>query len=270
MFAKIRHVATHTERYDSMAKFYQTIFGMKQITTGLVDETGQHNPNRGHISDGVIGLALLTKRPGSQQGLDHFGFECEDVKEVLDRIKQKYPELLFTKALSYVPFAGIRAQDPSGTQFDLSQKGMSNVREGYLKDGWEQPCWLNHIALRAREPDEVAEFYTTALELEEIPEKTGDGAITLTDGKVRLVIRRCHDGFYRSLRQGFDHIGFKVESVEKTKKELDEIAAAYPESAPKKIAVGMQGGELEKDLQACPIGKHVFADPDGVLLDISE
>src|SRR5262245_44531918 len=138
MFAKIRHVAAHTERYDSMAKFYQTIFGMKQITTGLVDETGQHNPNRGHISDGVIGFALLTKRPGSQQGLDHFGFECEDVNEVLDRIKQKYPGLLFTKALSYVPFAGIRAQDPAGTQFDLSQKGMSNVREGYLKDGWEQ------------------------------------------------------------------------------------------------------------------------------------
>ena len=86
MFAKIRHVAAHTERYDSMAKFYQTIFGMKQITTGLVDETGQHNPNRGRISDGVIGFALLAKRPGSQQGLDHFGFECEDVKEVLDRI----------------------------------------------------------------------------------------------------------------------------------------------------------------------------------------
>ena len=87
---------------------------------------------------------------------------------------------------------------------------------------------------------------------------------------MRLVIRRCHDGFYRSLRQGFDHIGFKVESVEKTKKDLDEIAAAFPESAPKKIAAGMQGGELEKDLQACPIGKHVFGDPDGVLVDISE
>jgi catechol 2,3-dioxygenase-like lactoylglutathione lyase family enzyme len=270
MFAKIRHVAAHTERYEAMAKFYQTIFGMKQITTGLVDETGQHNPKRGHISDGVIGLALLAKRPGSQQGLDHFGFECEDVKEVLDRIKQKYPGLLFTKALSYVPFAGIRAQDPAGTQFDLSQKGMSNVREGYLKDGWEQPRWLNHIALRVREPEEVAEFYTNVLELEEMPGVAADGAISLGDGKVRLVIRRCHDGFYRSLRQGFDHIGFKVESVEKAKRDLDELATAFPESAPKKIAVGMQGGELEKDLQACPMGKHVFADPDGVLLDISE
>jgi catechol 2,3-dioxygenase-like lactoylglutathione lyase family enzyme len=139
-----------------------------------------------------------------------------------------------------------------------------------LKDGWEQPRWLNHIALRAREPEEVAEFYTTVLELEELPERAADGAITLTDGKVRLIIRRCHDGYYRSLRQGFDHIGFKVESVEKTKNDLDDIATKFPESAPRKITRGRSGADLEKDLQACPLGKHVFADPDGVLLDIGE
>jgi catechol 2,3-dioxygenase-like lactoylglutathione lyase family enzyme len=270
MFARIRHVAAHTERYDSMAKFYQTVFGMKQITTGLVDETGQHNPNRGHISDGVIGMALLAKRAGSQQGLDHFGFEVEDVKEVVDRLNRLYPELLHTRALTYVPFAGTRAQDPTGTQFDLSQKGQANVREGYLADGWDQPRWLNHIALRARKPAEVAEFYTKVLELKGVEEAGEEGSITLTDGKVRLVIRRCHDRFYRGLRQGFDHIGFKVESVEKTKQDLDALANNSPESAPKKIAVGMQGSELVKDLQACPIGQHAFADPDGVLLDICE
>lgn len=270
MFAKIRHLAAHTERYDNMAKFYQTVFGMKQITTGLVDETGQHNPNRGHISDGVIGLALLNKRPGNQQGLDHFGFEVDDVKEVVDRLNRLYPELMHTRALTYVPFAGTRAQDPTGTQFDLSQKGQANVREGYLGDGWDQPRWLNHIALRARKPDEVAEFYTKVLELKGVEEAGEEGSITLTDGKVRLVIRKCHDRFYRALRQGFDHIGFKVENVEKTKHDIDELAASFPQSAPKKIAAGMQGGDLMKDLQACPIGKHVFADPDGVLVDISE
>jgi catechol 2,3-dioxygenase-like lactoylglutathione lyase family enzyme len=270
MFARIRHVAAHTEHYDKEFKFYQSIFGMKQITTGLVDETGQSNPNRGHISDGVIGLALLAKRPGVQQGLDHFGFEVEDAKEVLERIKQKYPGLLFTQALSYVPFAGIRAQDPAGTQFDLSQKGMTNVREGYLKDGWEQPRWLSHIALRARDPEQVAEFYTTVLELEELPERAGDGAITLTDGKVRLMIRRCHDGYYRSLRQGFDHIGFKVESVEKTKRDLANLAAEFPEAAARPITRGRSGADLEKDLRGCPLASHVLSDPDGVLLDIGE
>jgi catechol 2,3-dioxygenase-like lactoylglutathione lyase family enzyme len=84
------------------------------------------------------------------------------------------------------------------------------------------------------------------------------------------MIRPCHNGHYRSLKQGFDHIGFKVESVEQTKKDLDDMAVKFPECAPKKIGGGPQGASIEKDLLACPIGKHAFADPDGVLLDISE
>jgi catechol 2,3-dioxygenase-like lactoylglutathione lyase family enzyme len=270
MIAKIRHLATHTERYDTEFKFYQTIFGMKQITTGLVDDTGKSNPDRGHISDGVIGMALLAKRAGSNQGIDHFGFEVDDVKEAVERLNRFYPDLLHTRALAYVPFAGVRAQDPTGTQFDLSQKGQENVREGYLTDGWDQPRWLNHIALRARKPEEVAEFYTKVLELKGVEEGGEQGSITLTDGKVRLIIRRCHNGYYRSLRQGFDHVGFKVESVEQTKKDLEQIAANHPECAPKKIGGGPQGAGMVKDLAACPFGKHAFADPDGVLLDISE
>jgi len=98
MIAKIRHVATHTEHYDKECKFYQTIFGMKQITTGLVDENGKSNPDRGHISDGVIGLALLAKRAGSQSGIDHFGFEVDDVREAVDRMNRFYPDLLHTRA----------------------------------------------------------------------------------------------------------------------------------------------------------------------------
>jgi len=218
----------------------------------------------------VIGMALLAKRPGSGQGIDHFGFEVDDVKEVVDRLNRHYPDLPHTRALTYVPFAGTRAQDPTGTQFDLSQKGLSNVREGYLADGWDQPRWINHIALRARRPDEIAEFYTKVLELKGVEEGGEAGTITLTDGKVRLMIRPCHNGHYRSLKQGFDHIGFKVESVEKTKKDLDDLAAGHPECAPKKIGGGPQGAAIEKDLQSCSIGTHCFADPDGVLLDIAE
>ena len=176
MFARIRHLASHTERYDTMARFYGTIFGMKQITTGLMDESSKANAERGHISDGVIGMALLAKRAGSGQGLDHFGFEVEDIREAVDRIDRFYPELMHTKALAYVPFAGIRAQDPTGIQFDLAQKGQANVREGYLSDGWEQPRWLNHIALRAREPERVAEFYQKILELKGV-EAAGEAGI---------------------------------------------------------------------------------------------
>ena len=76
MFARIAHVAIYTESYEEMAGFYKTIFGMKQITSGMADESGQRRSDMGHISDGTIGLALQKKprhpiRPGP------FRLRCE-------------------------------------------------------------------------------------------------------------------------------------------------------------------------------------------------
>ena len=79
MATRIKHVAICTENYDRMAEFYKTIFGMKKITNGMTDATGNYNPERGHISDGLIGYALLQRQPGISAGLDHFGFEVEDL-----------------------------------------------------------------------------------------------------------------------------------------------------------------------------------------------
>ncbi len=78
---------------------------MKKITTGMTDETGSYNPNRGHISDGIIGLALLQRQPGSIEVLDHFGLEVEDVQTVLDRLKESYPDIFVAKSPGHVPFA---------------------------------------------------------------------------------------------------------------------------------------------------------------------
>ena len=64
MFTSIRHIAVLTENWDREAKFYQTIFGMKKITNGMTDEKGDYDQNRGHLSDGVIGLALLQRQTG--------------------------------------------------------------------------------------------------------------------------------------------------------------------------------------------------------------
>ncbi len=139
METRIKHVAICTENYDRMAEFYKTIFGMKKITNGMTDATGNYNPDRGHISDGLIGYALLQRQPGISAGLDHFGFEVDDVSAVLEKLAEKYPDILVSKTLDYVPFAGIRAHDPTGNQFDISQNEMANVREGYKESGWEQP-----------------------------------------------------------------------------------------------------------------------------------
>ena len=269
MFAKIRHVAIYTDNYERMAKFYQTIFGMKKMTTGTIDEVGRQD--RGHVSDGVIGLAILPRPPGVQPGgVDHFGFEVEDVQIVLDRLKRYYPDILVARALGNVPFAGLRSHDPAGSQFDLSQKGMANVREGYAQEGWDQPRWLSHIAVRASKPAVVAEFYQKVFELTETKALSNNGSICLSDGKVRLLIRPCDNSLYRGLREGVDHIGFKVENLEEAKGDLERLSASFPQSAPRKIAVGRHGQFIQKDLEACKIGQYAISDPDGVLLDLSE
>ena len=274
MFARIAHVAIYTESYEKMANFYKSIFGMKQITEGMRDDSGQRRPDLGHVSDGVIGLALLRRNAGVRSGLDHFGFEVKDMPTVLDRISKDYPELLVKNDLrglsQTVRFAEVRAQDPVGTHFDISQEGVGDVREGYAGELWEQPRHFSHVAIRALQPKALAEFYEKVFELKEVESPPANGQICLTDGKAYLVIRPCHTDSYATMKQGLDHIGFRVESLTKTKDDLAEIGNTFPQSKPRRI-VGTRFGEVTlRDLEGCVAGTYGTADPDGVLLHLSE
>ncbi len=270
MFAKIRHIAMYTHDHPALDSFYRTVFGMKRMTSKTVDETGKQNANRGHISDGVIGLAILPRYAGIQSGMDHFGFEVTDIKECVRRMESYYPDTLIAKALDYVPFAGLRSYDPAGTQFDIAQAKLGNVREGYNNAGWEQPRWINHISIRADKPAEVADFYEKVFELKEAETYKDDGSICMTDGKVKLLLRPRDKRLYRGLREGLDHVGFKVENLDQAKSDLATLAKSRPESAPRKLSVGAHGNMIEEDFRRCCLGQHFIADPDGVLIDMSE
>src|ERR1700752_2109492 len=105
MFAKIRHIAMYTHNHAAVDKFYQSVFGMRRMTSNTLDDTGKQNANRGHISDGVIGLAILSRSAGMQSGLDHYGFEVEDIKEYVRPMERDFPKAMIAKGLDYVPFA---------------------------------------------------------------------------------------------------------------------------------------------------------------------
>jgi catechol 2,3-dioxygenase-like lactoylglutathione lyase family enzyme len=270
MTTKIRHIAIHTENHARMATFYKSVFGMRKITEGMTDEHGNYNKERGHLSDGVIGLALLQRQPGFSAGLDHFGLEVEDVQGVRERLKRSYPDIFIAQSQSHVPFAGLRTHDPDGNQFDLSQKGMANVREGYLQEGWDQPRWINHIAIRSARPAHIAEYYQKIFDLRPVEALSGDNAYYLTDGKVTLAVRPWDMMSYRGLWAGLDHIGFKVEDLEATKKDLDNLCNTAPTSAARKIAIGRDGETRQKNLEACKLCRYALADPDGVLLDLTK
>lgn len=270
MLAKIRHVAMYTHKHAAVDNFYRTLFGMRRMTSNTLDETGKQNAERGHISDGVIGLAILSRYAGMQSGMDHYGFEVDDIKEFVRRMERHYPKTMIAKGLEYVPFAGLRSYDPSGAQFDIAQAHVANVREGYNEAGWHQPRWINHIAIRADDPARVAEFYETIFELKEAETYRDDGSICMTDGKVKLLLRPRDNRLYRGLREGLDHMGFKVESVERVKEEFQALLAAAPESMDGKLGVGGNGKKNEDDFRRCCLGQHFIADPDGVLVDMSE
>ena len=55
-----------------------------------------------------------------------------------------------------------------------------------------------------------------------------------------------------------------------TKEELTALAAAAPDAAPAKLGVGGNGKKNEEDFRRCCLGEHFIADPDGVLIDVSE
>jgi catechol 2,3-dioxygenase-like lactoylglutathione lyase family enzyme len=269
MFAKIRHIAMYTHNHSAVDNFYQAVFGMKRMTSNTLDETGKQNPNRGHISDGVIGLAILPRYAGMQSGIDHFGFEVSDIKEYVRRMERHYPKTMIAKGLDYVPFAGLRSYDPVGTQFDIAQAHVANVREGYNESGWEQPRWINHISIRADDPSRVAEFYEKIFELKEAETYKDDGSICMTDGKVKLLLRPRHNRLYRGLREGLDHFGFKVENLAAARHDLAALAETLPQP-PSGQFVGGNGKKNEEDFRACCLGHHFTADPDGVLIDLAE
>ena len=106
--------------------------------------------------------------------------------------------------------------------------------------------------------------------IEELKEPPLDDAVCLSDGKVRLLLLRTNDNSYISMRQGLDHIGFQVESLSRTKQDLEELTASAPASAPKDIGAEIFGHYTRRDMDACRIGTFAVADPDGVLLDFSE
>jgi catechol 2,3-dioxygenase-like lactoylglutathione lyase family enzyme len=118
--ARIRHIAIVTEDVHKLVNFYTNAFGLK-IVEGVGTAT--------YLSDGHINLAIIPIEPerkieGPQlkAGLNHFGFEVEDVAKLHDKCK----ELNLATGVDKRPpnrEAEYRIHDPDGNPIDLSQHG---------------------------------------------------------------------------------------------------------------------------------------------------
>ena len=270
MFAKLKHVAIVSDQYTLLGRFYEGMFGMKPSQNarpfGAVV-----------VRDGYVGMNINPRKgkAGRQAGLDHFGFEVEDMDTVYDRLKNDYPSVKVLKRPSTRPFASVSTHDPAGNVFDLSQSDMENRGDAYVEADREQKRHVKHLALRAVDPAGLAKFYINVFELTEMEKPADDPNFYLSDGKVTFVIMPWDITDFAGTgieRPALDHIGFKVESVAAVKTELEKVKRERAALAPNPMGAeaGAEGEARLKLFAKCPLGQFHMSDPDGVLIDVTD
>ena len=228
------------------------------------------------VSDGYIGLNINGRKAGRQAGLDHFGFEVEDVEAIRVKLHDDYPTIELLKRPSNRPFAGISTHDPFGNVFDLSHVGIENRRGLYVEYAGgpkQNPRHISHLQLRTVDPMGLARFYTDVYGLAPIEKSTQDPNFYLSDGAVTLVIAPWKISDFAGTgieRPAMDHMGFKVESLDQFKADLEALVADNPALAPSPFAGNPEQEVRQALLAGCRYGHFHLADPDGVLLDVSE
>jgi predicted enzyme related to lactoylglutathione lyase len=267
MFAKLNHLAIVSENYALSSRFYEAYFGM---TTAQ----GMRAEGAAVIGDGYVGMNVNPRVPGRGGRLEHFGFEVEDAQKALDRLKQF--EVDWLKRPSNRPYAGISAHDPDGNVFDISQREMENRADVYAEQVGDKihPRHISHFGVRTMRPDAMAEFYRTVFELEPRNKQAGDPNHYLTDGHMTLVIMPWRIKDYDAtgiMPPSLDHMGFKVESLEKFKTDVARIASRNPYIAPFSTDYGPEiKARMALFAKSCPLCQYHFSDFEGVLLGVSE
>jgi catechol 2,3-dioxygenase-like lactoylglutathione lyase family enzyme len=84
MMARIKHIAIRTHDVEKTALFYREAFGLTQVGAG---QSGVY------LTDGYLNVAVLELRPTVEVerlrlGVDHIGFQVEDVEATVANIQR--------------------------------------------------------------------------------------------------------------------------------------------------------------------------------------
>ncbi len=121
--AKIRHIAIKADDPERLVRFYENTFEMEVI---LRRETGAI-----YMTDGYMNVAILPVKDGQRAGIDHFGFQVDNLEDVFGKLREEGLEPPVPGAHN-PPFAEVRGHDPEGNGFDLTVHGFD--REEYQEE----------------------------------------------------------------------------------------------------------------------------------------
>jgi catechol 2,3-dioxygenase-like lactoylglutathione lyase family enzyme len=122
--AAIKHIAISARDNEKLAEFYKTTFGMTEVFRQPAGNSGRFAY---YLSDGHINLAILPTGPNGKEGLNHIGFEIDDI--------EKYSNAALEAGASSAPadvprdgrFAEQYILDPVGARIDLSVSGWATT-----------------------------------------------------------------------------------------------------------------------------------------------
>jgi len=134
--AKLRHIAVVVKDLEASARFYETVFELKQV--------GREDLDMGsaiYLSDGVVNLALLRYKGEKGSGLTdaasfsgphHFGFVVDDIAQTEARINAAGGQFFFQLGEGEDKQNFERKfKDPEGIIFDISRKGWVGTADGH-------------------------------------------------------------------------------------------------------------------------------------------
>jgi lactoylglutathione lyase len=120
--ARIVHIAIKVENLEEATKFYEGVYGFKQVAT---ERNGQHISR--HMTDGYIDLALMiydsedspeAQLAGKGPCIHHIGIEVDDRKSHEDKIR------IFGGTILSKPGAGaLKYRSPDGTIAEIVAAG---------------------------------------------------------------------------------------------------------------------------------------------------
>ena len=125
--ARLRHIAVCVKDLEKAAKFYETVFEMKEVGRETI-EIGSAI----YMSDGVINMALLNfasnkgndlKDPKNAVGANHFGFQVDDIGETQKKIEAAGGKFFFDLGDERHGNFERKFKDPDGVVFDISKNG---------------------------------------------------------------------------------------------------------------------------------------------------